>query len=277
MATIADPIVGPEALDTMEGVQVLDVRWRLGGTREEHYGAYRAGHIPGAIFVDLEEVATGAHRPGAGRHPLPSPVEFRRALARLGVDLARPIVVVDDAMGSIAARLWWMLDALGTEAYLLDGGIASWQGPRCTEDCVGVPRTPSEGPAHWPEAAVLDPEALAELLDQVLVVDVREEARYLGEHEPIDRVAGHIPGAWSLPVSRALARGRFPSPEEARALLEPIGRRPLVASCGSGVTACTLVAIARRAGIRAVLASGSYSGWVEDPSRPVCTDPCGRL
>jgi thiosulfate/3-mercaptopyruvate sulfurtransferase len=273
-----DPILDPADLGALEDAQLLEVRWRLGTSPEEHHTAYLGGHWPGAIFVDLEAVGTGSHRPGAGRHPLPDPHRAARDLAALGVDLARPLVVLDDARGAVAARLWWLLDALGAEAYLLDGGLDALSGPRCTTPC-SPEAAPLRAPAvaAWPPQLVMGVAELARRLGDasLVVLDARAVERYRGLQEPIDPRAGHIPGAVSLPLERVLAAGRFPSPDEARRLLEPLAGRILVASCGSGITACALVALARRAGSNAVLLEGSWSGWCEDPNRPACSDPCG--
>ncbi|ACU54897.1 3-mercaptopyruvate sulfurtransferase [Acidimicrobium ferrooxidans DSM 10331] len=271
-----DPILAPT--DLSAELQILDVRWRLGTPVSEHRARYDAGHVPGAIFVDLEAVGTGAHRPGAGRHPLPEPGQVARDLAALGVDLGAPCVVVDDARGASAARLWWLLDALGVEAYLLDGGLEALEGPRCQDPCDRrAAATPRAVPATWPGELVLDVDTLADQLNDpsLCVLDARARERYLGQSEPIDPRAGHIPGARSLPIDEVLATGRFPDPATARRILGPVGDREIVASCGSGITACVLIALARRAGRDARLLEGSWSGWCEDPARPVCRSVCG--
>lgn len=271
-----DPIVTPAILEERPDLQILEVRWRLGTPREAHRAAYDAGHLPGAVYVDLEDVATGPHRPGRGRHPLPSPKHVAARLADLGVDLAAPCLVVDDATGMHAARLWWLLDALGVEAYLLDGGLAAIEGPRCTTPCTRPPLPPAPALSSWPPGSVWQVDELARHLEEVVVLDARARERYLGHTEPIDPLAGHIPGSRAMPLDELLASGRFPSPEEARVLFEPLASRPLVASCGSGITACALVALGRRAGVEVALLEGSWSGWCEDPTRPVCTLPCGN-
>lgn len=276
-AVSRDPILAPA--DLSDDLQILDVRWRLGTPVDEHRARYAAGHLPGAVFVDLEAVGTGPHRPGAGRHPLPAPRAVARDLAALGVDLSAPCVVVDDVRGASAARLWWLLDALGVEAYLLDGGLEALEGPWCRDPCDRPATTPPPSivPA-WPSDLVLDVDTLAKRLAEpsLSVLDARARERYLGRLEPIDPRAGHIPGAHSLPIDELLANGRFPDPATARAILAPVSGDDLVAACGSGITACVLIALARRAGLHARLLEGSWSGWCEDPARPACDVVCGE-
>ena len=251
-------------------VRVADVRWYLNqpgrGRRE-----YETGHIPGAIFVDLDADLADPKGLGApGRHPLPDPTAFARRLGELGIGDQHLVVAYDDAGGSIAARLWWMLDNLGhPNVAILDGGIQAW-----TE--AGNTLTAAEN--AWPPAELhlrstwrraIDREALAGQLGSVSLLDARAGDRYRGEVEPVDPAAGHIPTALSLPTGGNLApNGRFLPAEELEARFRAIGIDPgtsgddVVTSCGSGVTACHTALAMRLAGLRdPILYPGSFSDW----------------
>ncbi len=207
-------------------LRIADVRWSLaapGGGRV----AYGAAHLPGAVFVDLESVLTATQ--GPGRHPLPDPAAFAAALAALGIGRRHRIVAYDDAGGTVAARLWWMLDALGqADVAVLDGGIAAWRaaGLPLTADVPAHPpaepvATPGTG-AAWPRT--IDGPTLAGRLGEVRLLDARAPERYRGEIEPIDRVPGHIPTAFSLPTSALLGGdGRFLAPDTLAARFATVG------------------------------------------------------
>ena len=193
-------------------LRIADVRWSLaapGGGR----AAYAAAHIPGAVFVDLESVLTAPD--GPGRHPLPDPAAFAAALAALGIGRGHRIVAYDDAGGTVAARLWWMLDALGhADVAVLDGGIAAWRAaglPLTAEASAYLPAEPVATPgtgSAWPRT--IDRSTLAGRLGEVRLLDARAPERYRGEIEPVDRIPGHIPTAVSLPTSVLLdGDGRF--------------------------------------------------------------------
>ncbi len=238
--------------------------------------SYEAGHIAGAVFLDVDDDLAG--RPfvdGPGRHPLPSPEVFAATMARAGVSDGSRVVACDDARGSLAARLWWMLDATGHEAAVLDGGLEAWAGLRE----IGPETTRTAGhftPRSWPEWLITDADGVARALrdDSAVVVDARAEERFRGDVEPIDPVAGHIPGersaAWAGDLDEA---GRFLLPEQLRgrfARLGVTGEAPPIAHCGSGVTAChTLLALRLAELGDGVLYEGSWSDWVSDGSRPV--------
>ena len=244
-------------------VRIADVRWVLGDpVRGRH--EYEAGHIPGAIFVDLDR-DLGAPA-GAGRHPLPEPRDFARRLGELGFGTDHLIVAYDDAYGTIAARLWWMLDDLGHErAALLDGGLRAWREaglPLSTDVPVPAPSTMRLRDA-W--SNVIDREELVPRLDDVTLIDARVAERYRGDTEPVDPRAGHIPSAVNAPARLAMtADGRFLAPDE---LAERFGSiapddRPVVTSCGSGTTACHNALAMRLAGLPdPILYVGSFSDW----------------
>ena len=258
-------------------LRICDVRWWLvdppRGRRE-----YEAGHLPGAVFVDVDTdlVATD----GPGRHPLPDPATFARRLEALGIDDESEVVAYDDAGGAVAARLWWMLDDLGhPDVSVLDGGLSAWvaAGGRLTSE------VPSYPPGHltlrdrW--SRTIDRDALAARLvaDQVVLVDARAAERYRGDVEPVDPVAGHVPGAVNLPFSGNVGSdGRLLAPDELRIRYADLG--PAVAvSCGSGINACHDALAMRVAGLPdPLLYPGSYSDWSR-AGLPVATgDEPGR-
>ncbi|PZG22262.1 sulfurtransferase [Nonomuraea aridisoli] len=270
---MTSPLITPEQLAALEGATVLDVRWRLGGP--PGLESYREGHIEGAVFCDLD--ADLAAPPGeAGRHPLPEAQSFQSAMRRLGVSDDRPVVVYDDAASTAAARAWWVLRYFGhRDVRVLDGGLPAWiaAGRPTTKE---VPQ-PAEGdftarPGGMP---VLTADEAAALAGAGVLLDARAAERYRGEVEPIDPVAGHVPGAVSAPTTDNVGPdGRFLAPERLRARFAGLGVTegvPAGAYCGSGVTAAHEVLALEVAGLPAALYVGSWSNWVADPSRPVAT------
>ncbi len=265
-------ISAAELRDRLPEVTVLDVRYRMGGPpgRRE----YDAGHVPLAVYVDLDTDLAGP--PGArGRHPLPEPEVFGAAMRRAGVRADRPVVVYDDWAGHAAGRAWWLLRHHGhRDVRVLDGGWSAWReegGPVQAS----TPRVP-EGD-FVPGPGVLPVVEADRLLEVPVVVDARAAERYRGEVEPVDPVAGHVPGAVNVPTSTNLgADGRFRSPEQLRALYEAAGvptdaSREVAVYCGSGVTATHDLIALELLGVTATLYPGSWSEWVADPERPVET------
>jgi thiosulfate/3-mercaptopyruvate sulfurtransferase len=260
------PLVAPKELLTRlddPQLRLADVRWYLGDPRRGRT-EYELGHIPGAVFVDLDhELAAPT---GPGRHPLPDPAAFAGRLAALGFGDEHRIVVYDVSGGTVAARLWWMLDRLGhPDVALLDGGLAAWLavgGELSDAPTRHEPATLTLATA-WPDT--IDRETIAGRGAAFDLVDVRAAERYRGNVEPVDRVPGHIPGARNLPATTLLdERGRLRSPDELRRLLtaERVTSGPSVMSCGSGVTACLGILAARVAGLpEPLLYPGSYSDW----------------
>lgn len=257
---------------------IVDARVQL-TDRTASERAYREAHIPGARFADLETELSDHRKPRAGRHPWPDAEQFAEVAGRWGVTPTHQVVVYDGGDGALAAaRVWFMLRALGhRRVAVLDGGWARWQ-------ALGLPvdrHVPAQGERPYPgtfdAARLLDAaQAQAHLDNGGLLVDVRAPERFRGDVEPLDRVAGHVPGALNRPYVANLRDGRFkPADELAREfdrLLQ--GRAPdqLVAMCGSGVTACHLLLALEHAGRPgAKLFTGSWSGWIDDPSRPVAT------
>lgn len=248
---------------------LLDVRWTLAGPDPE---AYEAGHLPGAVFVDLD--ADLAAPPGAGgRHPLPDADAFTSTMRRLGAGPGREVVAYDGGSGA-AARAWWCLRYFGhAPVRVLDGGLAAWVSAGGDLESGRV--APSAAPDAVAVAGgmpLLDADGAARVASSGGLLDARSAERFRGEREPVDPVAGRVPGARSLPVSAQLRDdGTLRPAGELRGLLvEAAGTPPEVGSyCGSGVTAAQQVLALASAGIDAGLYVGSWSDWITDPSRPV--------
>jgi thiosulfate/3-mercaptopyruvate sulfurtransferase len=259
---------------------LLDVRWRLGGPSPAEL--YASGHLPGAVSVDLDrDLAAPVGDGRRGRHPLPEPGALQEALRRWGIDEESSVVAYDDADGSSAARAWWLLRWAGLrDVRVLDGGIAAWTAaglPLTTNMPAPEPTNVVVRPGAMP---VLDATGVAELVARGgVLLDARVEPRYRGEVEPVDPVAGHIPGARSAPTSGNVdASGRFLSPKQLRERFAGLGVEPgqaVAAYCGSGVAAAQEVLALHLAGVPAALYAGSWSQWVADPSRPIETGPDG--
>jgi thiosulfate/3-mercaptopyruvate sulfurtransferase len=269
---VTGPLISAKALaESSIDASLLDIRWTLGGPpgREE----YDKGHLPGAVYVDLDTEL--AARPGAsGRHPLPSEADFQIAMRRAGVDNDRPVVVYDGSTSIAAARAWWLLRYFGHgDVRVLDGGLAGWS-------AAGYPIS-SEKPAIEPGSflaraggmSVLRAEDISSLADRGVVIDARSPERFRGETEPVDQVAGHIPGACNLPATDSLeASGRFRDSAALRRYFEDAGisaGMEVAAYCGSGVAAAHEVLALELAGIGSALYPGSWSEWITDPRRPI--------
>lgn len=271
-----DPVLAPEQLGAVRGLVLCDVR--SGPSARDDYAR---GHLPGAVFIELEHDLSAAPSDAArgGRHPLPDPRTFAARLGVWGIGPESHVVAYDDQNGAnAAARLWWMLRALGHQrVQVLDGGLrgALAAGLTPTSEPSVVEAAPPYPGATWSwPTADIDAVERARQAPEQLVLDVRAAPRYRGEHEPIDPVAGHIPGAHNLPLSENLTPGgRFKAPAELRQLYGELldGRAPerLIVHCGSGVTACHTLLALERAGLPgASLYVGSWSEWCRNPERP---------
>jgi thiosulfate/3-mercaptopyruvate sulfurtransferase len=253
---------------------VLDVRWQLtaaGGQAYDGHADHLAGHIPGAVFVDLDTELAAPAAPTEGRHPLPSIDSLQESARRWGIDDGDAVVVYDATGNTAAARAWWLLRWAGiADVRLLDGGLDAWTGPRETGDVTPARGTVTLSPGHVPTLELAD---IASYRGQL--VDARAAERYRGETEPIDPKAGHIPGALSAPTADNLAPdGTFLPADELRARFERAGidgTAPVAAYCGSGVTAAHEIAALAIAGIEAALYPGSWSQW-SNHDLPVATE-----
>jgi len=251
-------------------VTVLDVRYRTAGASGP--GEYSLGHVPGAVYVDLDTELAAA--PGAGgRHPLPATEVFEQAMRRAGVSEGRAVVVYDDWAGMAAGRAWWLLRFHGhVDVRVLDGGWAAWvQDGGEVERGVAM-NAPGDFTARPGQLSVVEADRV---LDVPVLVDARAPERYRGETEPIDPVAGRIPGALNVPTGANLqADGRFRTPEQLKAVYEAAGvptdgAREVAVYCGSGVTAVHDILALESIGVSATLYPGSWSEWITDPERPV--------
>ncbi len=256
---------------TGHGDTVLcDVRWYLDG--RSGLEAYEAGHLPGAVFVDLDEHLTAEPGPGVGRHPLPVAEAFAGSMGELGIGPDDTVVAYDDAGGMSAGRLVWMLRVLGQAAALLDGGIGAWSGQLETRT---PQRTPVDVPVRpWPDRAFVDiGDVAAGAADRVLL-DARASERYRGEVEPMDPRAGHVPGAVNAPFAANLVDGRFLLPADLSDHYRALGvedATDVVAYCGSGVSACHDLLAMEHAGMgRGRLYVGSWSQWSAS-NHPIAT------
>lgn len=266
-----EPIVSAEWLQRHLGqVVVCDVRTSMAG--DDPRQAFEAGHLPGARFADLDNALADPPGGVGGRHPLPGPQRFADELASLGIGAESTVVAYDDRGGAFAARLVWMLRVIGQDAALLDGGPAGWPGSLETGFAEHEPVERAAVP--WPPTALADAdEVAANLAAGGVVVDSREGPRYRGEVEPIDAVAGHVPGAINLPFADNLSDGRFRSPTELAGRFAAVARDPAaIVYCGSGVTACHNALAMEHAGLpRPRVYVGSWSGWSSDHARPVAS------
>jgi thiosulfate/3-mercaptopyruvate sulfurtransferase len=266
------------ALATSRPPVVLDVRWALGGPPGRE--AYLAGHLPGAVYLDLDEDL--AAEPGPrGRHPLPDPEDLQKALRAAGVGKDSGVVVYDANNGSIAARAWWLLRWAGhRDVAVLDGGYAAWtREDRETTTDIPAP-TPGDIEVHPGHMPVVDADGAARLAEEGVLLDARAPERFRGEVEPVDPRAGHIPGAVNAPFTGHLGTDGhwLPQPQLAerfRALGVHAGK-DVGAYCGSGVTASSVVLALEAAGLTdpdhpAALYPGSWSEWSADSERPAAT------
>ena len=274
---MVSPLISTEELARqLEGDRapvVLDVRWTLAGP--PGVDAYRRAHIAGAQFVDLDREL--AAPPGRGRHPLPDAEEFAAAMRAHGISSHTPVVVYDAGPGTSAARAWWLLRYFGHAGVrVLDGGFAAWAAehrPLTTE--MTSPR-PGAFSAHAGHLPLLDAAGAADVAAQGVLLDARASERFCGDVEPVDPVAGHIPGARSLPATGNV--------DEAGRMLDAVALRERFAAagvteqaavgayCGSGVVAAQEVLALHVAGfVEAALYAGSWSDWITDPHRPVAT------
>ena len=264
--TLPGPLVPTSWLDDHLGdpdLRVADCRWYL-GEPARGIAEYHAGHIPGAVFVSLDDDLTAPR--GAGRHPLPRPSDYARRLGELGFGNDHTIVAYDDRGGAVAARMWWMLRAIGhPRVAVLDGGLTAWLGEGRSMTTMAGSYEAAQLSVHG-EGVTIDGEALESRLGAITLIDARDGDRYRGEREPVDPIAGHIPTAISLPLGGNLRPDlRFADAGMLRKRYLAAGVAPdrqTVVYCGSGVTACHDILAMELAGLPpATLYPGSWSDW----------------
>jgi thiosulfate/3-mercaptopyruvate sulfurtransferase len=283
--TQANPLITVDELARLLAgteMSLLDVRWRLGGP--PGIDLYLAGHIPGAVFADLDRdlAAPPGRRGPGGRHPMPASTDFEAAMRRAGVRDDRQVVVYDDADSTAAARAWWLLRYFGHPSVrVLDGGYRAWtaagrqveSGPGA-RGALAAPEDFTARPGHM---ELLDAAAAGMLARTGLLLDARAGERYRGETELVDPVAGHIPGAISAPTAENVKPdGSFRPAADLAARFAALGAADgavVGTYCGSGVTAAHEVLALSLAGIPAGLYVGSWSEWITDPARPIATGP----
>ncbi|ANS77486.1 Thiosulfate sulfurtransferase, rhodanese [Serinicoccus hydrothermalis] len=267
-------LVGPAE----ERPVVVDVRWALGSEVEANRAAYLEEHLPGAVFLDLESVLSEepADDGQGGRHPMPSAGTAQEGLRAAGVRADRPIVFYDAGPGLSAARAWWVAAYYGLEqAAVLDGGLAAWTAAGLSVEDGSVTPGPGDVELHPGGRQLLDADGVQEHLARGgQLLDARPAERYRGENETIDPVAGHIPGALSLPALSLVDDEGFVDAEHVVGALTEAGGRtdpPTAVYCGSGVQAAHLALAleARGVGPRPAVYVGSWSDWISDPARPV--------
>ena len=249
---------------------VLDVRWQLGDV--DGHAQYRAGHIPGAVYVDLDTDLAGPPSPQSGRHPLPDIAALTDAARSWGVDDTSSVVVYDDNGNLASARAWWLLRWGGhRDVRLLDGGLAAWRDAGMRLSSGDTPVRPGAVTLRSGAMPVADIDDVAARDPGTVLVDARAAERYRGEIEPVDPRAGHIPGAISLPTSDNIDDGgRFRAASDLRRRFAEAGvtdGTPVVAYCGSGVNAAHEIAALEIAGLTGALYPGSWSQWSADPRR----------
>lgn len=253
---------------------LLDVRWSLADP--DGHRAYSLGHLPGALFVDLDHDLAAPPSAEQGRHPLPELEDLQAAARRWGIDDGDPVVVYDDSGGTSAARAWWLLRWGGlTDVRILDGGLQAWigQGGLLEDGAVQVaPGNVVLTPGNMPVAEADD---VATFPEHGVLLDARSGERYTGDAEPVDPRAGHVPGAVSSPTTENLREDQtFKSGEELTDQFSAVGIRretEVAVYCGSGVTAAHEIAALNSIGVKAALYPGSWSQWSADTARPVAT------
>lgn len=281
--TLVDAATLAQHLDD-PALRILDARFTAsalapGGDQQAGYFAWCDSHLPGAIYAHLNSDLSDVSKGGQGRHPLPDEQTFARKVGAWGITPAHQVVVYDAGDGSMAAaRAWWLLKLLGHERVaVLDGGLAAWREAGLPETAEAkFPEEAARYPARFDQSQIVTADAILERLseDSAWLIDARGAERFRGEVEPIDPVAGHIPGAINRPFGLNLQDGRFkPAAQLRKELTELLAGRnasDTVLSCGSGVTACHLLLAFEQAGLHgARVYAGSWSGWISDPKRPV--------
>jgi thiosulfate/3-mercaptopyruvate sulfurtransferase len=276
------PLISAASLRSLLGsptLLVVDCRYELGKAAWGR-SAYDAGHIPGAVFAAMDDDLAAPRQPGLGRHPLPTAHAFAATLGRWGFTPASRVIAYDQGNGAYAARLWWLLRARGHRAVqVLDGGMAAWLAAGFATDSAAPQPAATTVAVREFEGVVTTAQVIAGLAaGSITLVDARGADRFAGRNETVDPVAGHVPGAINHPFAFNLAPSlQFLDAAQLRQrwahVLESPGAAPLVAMCGSGITACHNLLALELAGHHGTrLYAGSFSEWITDPARPVATE-----
>ena len=256
-------------------VRVLDVRWRL--DRPEGRPEYLQGHLPGAVYVDLDHELSRRGDPADGRHPLPDRAALEEAARRWGLRRGDTVVVYDDVQSVAAARAWWLLARGGvTDVRVLDGGLRAWIEEGLPLETGDVQPERGDVELAAPDAGIATIDDAAAWPRTGVLLDVRAPERYRGDVEPLDPAAGHIPGAVNLPTTTHLESGRFRDPDALRAAFAAVGATgdtPVAAYCGSGITAAHTALAGALAGLDVTVFPGSWSQWSNTRGRLVATGP----
>ena len=273
-----NPIVSAAELRSLTSAgnapKLLDVRWSL--AQPDGRADFAREHLPGAVYVDLETELSTHGTPDQGRHPLPTREQLQRVARAWGLRQGDAVVAYDANTGVAAARAWWLLRHAGIDdVHILDGGVSAWRAAGGALESGTVEPDPGNVELSWGQMPVIDIDEAAALPRDGILLDVRAAERYRGEVEPMDPVAGHIPGAINAPNLELLAPdGRFRAPEEIRRHLAVLGADshvPVAAYCGSGINASHAVAAMESVGLHAALFPGSWSKWSNTPGMPVAT------
>ena len=265
-----------ELLNSGANILVCDCRFDLANTQAGKI-AYEEGHIPGAIYVDLDKNLSGIKNGANGRHPLPSPEDWAKTQENLGMDPLARVIAYDNQGSVYASRLWWMLRATGhTSVQVLDGGLDAWNGPIGTIPRKPIPLNQAIEPRPYANLSLVEAVLSNLSSNRNTVIDARANDRFHGQNETLDPVGGHIPGALNRFFKDNLISGQFKSPEqlykEFVSLLGSAKASTVIHQCGSGVTACHNLLAMEVAGLTGShLYAGSWSEWCSDPSRPVET------
>ncbi|KEA61733.1 Thiosulfate sulfurtransferase, rhodanese [Marinobacterium lacunae] len=284
-----DTLIEVDQLKALDNPLIFDCRFTLStqpGDRDAGARAFVEGHIPGAFYLHLEDDLSSPITPSTGRHPLPDPDCLQAKLRAAGACATRQVVLYDASGGAFAARGWWLLRWLGyRNVAVLNGGWQAWLGADAEVESGERPITPlaTDSPVQPQRSLLLSVDALQQALEQdaCLLIDARAPERFRGDVEPLDPVAGHVPGADNLPFTDNLVDGRFAPAEQLRsrwsAFLAGKAADQVVHMCGSGVTACVNLLAMEHAGLSGSrLYAGSWSEWIRDPKRPVATGPACR-
>lgn len=275
MATLITADALDQLITSGEPLRILDVRYRL--DQPDGREDYREGHIPGAVYVDLDSELSRHGAPSEGRHPLPTPAALQSSARRWGIREGQPVVVYDDFRSLGAARAWWLLTRAGVDdVRILDGGLSGWVGAGYRLETGEASASAGNVTLHAITDDVLTMPAVAPFADSGVLLDVRAANRFQGESEPYDPIAGHIPGAVNLPSDDYMSGAFFRPAAELRSIFEACGVRPGVdaaAYCGSGITAAQALFAAELAGLPLRIYPGSWSEWSNTPGAPVAVGP----